>query len=249
MRVLGLIPVRLKSKRLYEKPLLMLKDFPMFVHVYKRSKMSKLLDDLYVCCDDKKINNLCKKFNINSIMTSRKHTNGTDRICEGYLKLKKKYDFIVDIQGDEPFISPKHIDKVIMFHKKNKKADIVLPSLRSKYSYNPNIVKVITNKNKKVLYLSRSTIPYFYKNKKKYINKHLSIISFKPKALTAFSKQKRTKLEIFENVELIRALEIDLNILSFQLHGDSFSVDVREDYLKALRKIRSDKFYDKYVLI
>ncbi len=249
MRVLGLIPIRLKSKRLHEKPLLMLKNFPMFVHVYKRSKMSKLLDDLYVCCDDKKINNLCKKFKIKSIMTSRKHTNGTERICEGYLKLKKKYEFIVDIQGDEPFISPKHIDKVIKFHKKNKKADIVLPSLRSKYSYNPNIVKVITNKNKKVLYLSRSTSPYFYKNKKKYINKHLSIISFKPKALIAFSKQKRTKLEIFENVELIRALEINLNILSFELHGDSFSVDVKEDYLKALRKMRSDKFYNKYALI
>lgn len=248
MKVLGLIPVRLKSKRLHEKPLLMLKNLPMFVHVYRRAKISKLLNELFVCCDDKKVINLCKKFKIKSIMTSKKHSNGTERICEGYLKLKKKYDFIIDIQGDEPLLNPKHVDKVIMFHIKNKKADIILPSLRSKYSYNPNEVKVITNKNKKVLYLSRATIPYFYDNKKKYINKHLSIISFKPKALIAFSREKKTKLEAFENIELLRALEINLNILSFELDGDSFSVDVKEDYLKASRRMESDKFFKKYAL-
>ena len=63
-------------------------------------------------------------------MTSKHHVNGTDRICEGYKKINKKYDLVVDIQGDEPLISPLHIDKVIDFHLKNLKYDIILPNLQ-----------------------------------------------------------------------------------------------------------------------
>ena len=154
MKIIGLIPVRLRSRRLHEKPLLKINNLPMFVHVYKRAKMSKLLDELIVCCDDKKIINTCKKFNIKSMITSKKHVNGTERILEGYKKIRKNYDLVIDIQGDEPLLNPNHIDKVIKFHKKNKKADIILPSLKIKYCENPNIVKVVTNNENKVVYSS-----------------------------------------------------------------------------------------------
>ncbi len=244
MKTIGLIPVRLKSKRLYQKSLLPIRGLPLFVHVYKRAKMSKLLDELYVCCDDKKIIKISKKHNIKCLLTSKKHTNGTERILEASNKIKKRYDFIIDIQGDEPLLNPTHIDQVINFHKKNKKIDIILPSLKSESKNNPNIIKIAKNKENIVLYLSRNTIPYC--DKKNFIDKHLSIISFKPSALIKFGESKRTKLEKIENIELLRALEIGLKIKSFDLKGESFSVDVKKDYLKAIKKMKNDKYFEKY---
>ena len=79
-------------------------------------------------------------------MTSKHHNNGTERIHEGYKKLKKKYDFIIDIQGDEPLISPYHIDQIINFHLKNSQSDIILPTLKVKFKNNTNIIKVVKNK-------------------------------------------------------------------------------------------------------
>jgi len=243
---IGLIPVRLNSRRLYQKSLLMIHGYPLFVHVYKRAKLSKVLGDLIVCCDDKKIFDLGKKYNVKCLLTSKKHSNGTERIGEAYSKIKKRYNFIVDIQGDEPLLNPKHIDQVVNFHKKNNSADIILPSLKVRSKNNSNLVKIVKNSNGKVLYLSREDIPFSFKKKTKFFEKHLSIISFKPNALLKFSRSKKTKLEKIENVELLRALEIGLTIKSLDLKGGSFSVDVKQDYLKSLREFKKDKIYKKY---
>lgn len=246
-KIIGLIPVRLKSKRLFEKPLLKLFDYPLFVHVYKRAKLSLLLDDVIVCCDDKKIFEKAKIYNVKCILTSKKHRNGTERIYEGYLKNKKKYDFIVDIQGDEPLLNPKHIDQVIKFHTKNINADIILPSLRIKNSKdNTSIVKIVKNNKDQVVYLSRSKVPFFFKKKEFFLEKHLSIISFKPDSLNKYINNEMSHLEKIEGIELLRALEIGLKIKSFNLLGDSFSVDVKPDYLLAKQKIKTDKYYKIY---
>ena len=99
------------------------------------------------------------------MLTSKHHPNGTDRICEAFKKIKNKseYNLIVDIQGDEPLVSPIHIDKVIEFHEKNLDVDIVLPNLRIKSTNNTNIVKLITNQKNEVIYISRANIPYQFK--------------------------------------------------------------------------------------
>ena len=103
------------------------------------AKLSKELDDVIICCDDKKIKNICDKYNAKCMLTSKVHSNGTERIAEAYLKLKKKYNLIVDIQGDEPLIDPKNIDRVINFHKNNSSADIILPTLVSTRRSSKNI--------------------------------------------------------------------------------------------------------------
>ena len=143
---------------------------------------------MIICCDDKEIFNTVKKFGAKVMMTSKKHPNGTDRICEAFRKLKNKndYEIVVDVQGDEPLISPKHIDKVIEFHKKNKDADIILPNIKIKSTNNTNIVKLITNKNNDVIYISRANVPYAFKSFSKHHKKHLSIVSFKPDSLLSF---------------------------------------------------------------
>ena len=246
MKVIGLIPTRLNSTRLPLKALLPINDIPLVIHTYKRAKLSKKLDDVYICCDDKKIKNVAEKYGAKVIMTSKNHNNGTERINEAYSKIKKEYDFVVDIQGDEQLISPYHIDKVINFHLKNSKYDIILPTLQIKPTTNTNIIKVLLNNNKEVLYLSRGDLPLEFKKKKNKSLKHLSIISFKPKALEKFAMSKKTYLESVEDIELLRALEIGLKIKSIKLSGDSFSVDVFDDYKKASFKMSKDKFFKIY---
>ena len=245
-KILGLIPTRLGSARLPAKALLPINNLPLIVHVYKRAKLSRKLHDVIVCCDDQKIFKVVKNYGGKAILTSKRHLNGTERIAEAYKILKKRYDLIIDIQGDEPLINPFQIDQVIKFHIKNSKADIILPSLKIKSTNNENIVKVIKDKKKNVLYLSRSTIPYGFRKKNLYTQKHLSIISFKPNALFQFAKSKPTKLEKIEGIELLRALEIGLKIKSPELDGDSFSIDVKEDYLRAKIKFDTDKFFKLY---
>ena len=95
-------------------------------------------------------------------------------------------------------------------------------------------------------YLSRTKIPYESKSKCKIFLKHLSIISFKPEALIKFAKSKQSNLEKIEDVELLRAIEIGLKIKTVNLKGDSFSVDVEEDYRRAKSRMNKDKFFKLY---
>ena len=162
------------------------------------------------------------------------------------MKLIKKYDLIVDIQGDEPLVSPYHIDEVVNYHIKNKNTDIILPTLEARPTINTNIIKVIINKKNEVMYLSRADLPLSFKKSKNKILKHLSIISFLPKSLEKFSISKKTYLESIEDIELLRALELGMKIKSIKLKGDSFSVDVYDDYKKADLKMSKDKFFKIY---
>tara|TARA_Y100000768_G_C23987135_1_gene689619 strand:- start:16 stop:765 length:750 start_codon:yes stop_codon:yes gene_type:complete len=245
-KILALIPTRLNSRRLPAKALLPINNLPLIMHVYKRVKLSKRVDDVAICCDDNKIAKVVKRYGAKVIMTSKHHHNGTDRICEGYKKINKKYDLIVDVQGDEPLISPLHIDKVIDYHFKNYNYDIILPNLKIRATNNTNIVKIVSNKKNEIMYISRANIPYEFVSKVKYFKKHLSIVSFKPEALIAFGKSKRSDLEKNEDVELVRALDIGMKIKTLNLSGDSFSIDVFEDYTKAQSQIKKDRYLKFY---
>ena len=153
---------------------------------------------------------------------------------------------MIDIQGDEPLLNPKHIDEVINFHKKNFKTDIILPTLNIKNAENTNIVKVITDIKDNVIFLSRTKLPTEFKKKNNSYKKHLSIISFKPEALKKFSKSKKTPLESSEDIELLRAIEIGLKIKTVNLKGDSFSIDVLEDFKKAINQFKKDQIIKYY---
>ena len=242
--IIGLIPSRLNSTRLKKKPLLEINNLPIIVHTFKRASLSKKLNELIVCTDSKEIQNVVKKNGGNCIITSKKHKNGTERINEVANKIKCK--LVIDIQGDEPLLDPTHIDKVIDFHLKNYEFDIVLPTLKFKNPDQKNIVKVVSNKNNRVMYLSRSIIPYSFKKKPKFYNKHLSIISFKPSALKTYCKLKESYLEKIEGIELLRALENDMKIGTFSMKSNSFSVDIQEDYLRAIQVFKKDKYKNAY---
>ena len=231
--ILGLIPSRLNSTRLKEKPLLMIDGLPIIVHTFKRAQLSKKLDEVIVCCDDKKIIDVVENNGGKAILTSKKHKNGTERIYEVAKKLKAK--LIVDIQGDGPLVEAGDIDKVIDFHQKNKHFDIVAPSMLAKKNVQSrNLVKMVFSDNGKIIYFSRAKVPFDYKEKNIKYYKDLSIVSFLPHALKKYTQMKMGKIERIEGIELIRALENNLNLGTFVIKGTSFSVDVNQDLIKAI---------------
>lgn len=246
-KIIALIPARLNSKRLSQKVLLPLRKIPLIIHVYRRALLAKKIKDVIICCDDVKIYNIAKKYNAKCLLTSKFHRNGTERIFEAYKKIKKDYNLVVDIQGDEPLIDPKHIDKVVEFHLRNYKTDVVVPFLRVKEKNNKNIVKIVSNKNNDIIYLSRCDVPFNSKKKDSFLKKHLSIVSFKPKALRKFYTQKQTINEKKENIELLRALDLRMNLKTLELRGGSFSIDVKSDYQRAKKFILKDSIVKSYL--
>ena len=240
--ILGLIPARLKSKRLKDKLLLELKNIPLIIHTMKHASRSKKLNKLFVCTDSKKIFDVVKKNNGQPVITSGKYSNGTERIAS----VAKKYNakLVVDIQGDEIFIDPILIDKLIKFHLKNYKYDIVVPCTKTKNYKDKSIVKFIFNNKYEVTNMTRRDI--FFKNNSKFLYKQVDIISFKPKKLKLFSKLKRTFNEKNNNIELLRAIDNNFKIKTFIVNTDSFSINTKSDYLKAKRYLNSNDGKKKF---
>jgi len=243
---IGLIPARLGSKRLKNKPLEIIEGYPMFFHVYKRAKMSSL-NEVYLCTDSKVIMNIAKEFKIPAILTSTKHKNGTERCGEASIKLGlKKNDLILNIHGDEPLLDPRTINRVIKFFLGNE-FDIVFPHLLIKKPLNNNLnsVKIVTNKNNKVIYMSRSLIPSDYKDISE-IKKQCGITAFTKKSLDIYNSLKPSVNEKIENIELLRAIDNNLKLGSVLVKHESMSVDTPDDLLKVKHVIKKDSILKKY---
>ena len=218
MKIIGLIPTRMNSTRLPHKSLLPINGIPMIVHVYKRSKLAKKLDDLIICCDDKKIISIAKKYNIKAMLTSKHHTNGTERIAEACSKLKTKYDIVVDIQGDEPLISPYHIDQVIDYHIKNYNTDIILPSLKIKPVNSTNIVKIVKDKSNNVF---RFGIEIYNSEADK--NSKDNIVT--NKQIGNYVYKKVVNFTTFESTDIFTAGYSELRTHLQSIYGPSSTVD------------------------
>jgi 3-deoxy-manno-octulosonate cytidylyltransferase (CMP-KDO synthetase) len=242
--ILGLIPARLNSQRLPGKPLIKMDGLPLIIHVLKRSLLCKKLDRVIVCADDRSIIEIVKKFGGEAILTSKKHKNGTERICE----VAKKFDakLIIDIQCDEVFLNPEHVDKLIDYHKKNDQFDIIIPHSEIFTYNNRNIVKIINNDSGKIIYLSRADIPFYFRQKKSFLKKHLDFISFKKNILLKYCKFKKSKNEKIEGVELLRAIDNNFNLGTIKINTDVFSINTKSDLKKAKLIMKKCKIRKKY---
>ena len=149
-------------------------------------------------------------------------------------------------QPDEPLVDPNDIDKVVDFHKKNKNFEIVVPVMRTSNADEKSLIKTVFTHKNKILYFSRAKIPFNYNEKNTEYFKDLSIISFKPKVLQKFASLKPSKLEKSENIELLRAIENDINLGTFVMKGSSFAVNVKEDLLKAIDEMPKNKIRKLY---
>ncbi len=228
MKIVGIIPSRMESKRLPGKPLLKIGGKSMIQRVYEASIKCNNLNDVYVASDNDEIINHVKLFG-NFIKTSSKPINGTERVYEAYLKLQKKYDFIINIQGDEPFINSNQINDLIQIC--NKKNEICTLIKEHKYSDELNknsVIKVVMNKDYEAMYFSRSLIPN--NNKNTLYNTHIGIYGYKPSVLSKLVELKPSSLEIAESLEQLRWMENNFKIKVAKTNHDSFGIDTKNDW-------------------
>ncbi|QNG28922.1 3-deoxy-manno-octulosonate cytidylyltransferase [Synechococcus sp. LTW-R] len=240
-KVVGLIPSRLASTRLPGKALADIHGMPVIAHVAIRSKMASCLDRVIVCTDSQKIADVCKYYDIESVLTDSSFLNGTERIASVAESIDA--DYIVDIQGDEPLINPDHIDAVSEAIKSSLTVDIVIPTLKVSSSSPRTIVRVQSSLSGRIMTLTRASLPCPYASPSYFIDKHLSIIGFTKQALRVYSTLSPSPNEEVESIELLRALENDMRLQALPLDGDSFSVDVQDDLVRARVAMESDPLF------
>ena len=219
MKVVGIIPARYNSTRFPGKPLAMIKGKTMIQRVCEQAWKSKL-DAVVVATDDIRIADEVLKFGGKYVMTDPRHQSGTDRCCEAVQMLEEQYDAVINIQGDEPFIDPRHIDLLVDMISRD---DTQLASLVKRVEdaedlFGSTKVKVVMDKTGKALYFSRNPIPFMQNvAHEKWMQKgrfyqHIGIYAYKTETLHQIAKMQPSALEQAESLEQLRWLENGLSI-------------------------------------
>ncbi len=244
MKIVALLPARLKSTRIKEKLLKKIDNIPLILHTAYRVKLCTLISRVIICTDSNKIKKLCEKNNFEVFMTKKKFLNGTERIAS--VADKVKADLIIDVHADEGILDPRNLTKLIEFHKKNKNFDIVVPHKKSLDPKDKNTVKLVFSKNKKIIYFSRAVAPFPFRVKGSFFH-HLDIISFKPSVLKKFKNLNMSYLEKIEGIELLRAIENNYSLGTFEILTTTFSINTPKDLMLAKKLIKKDKYLKKYI--
>ena len=229
-KIVVIIPARYNSTRFEGKPLAEINGKPMIYYVYQRSKKAKCVDDVIVATDDKRIKNAVEEFNGGAVMTSKEHKSGTDRVAEVAKKIDA--DIIVNVQGDEPLINPEAIEEAVMplIEDENIRVCTLMKKITTEAEYDdPNIVKVVADKERFALYFSRSPIPYPREKEHLKVYKHIGIYVYRKDFLLEFADMQQTPLEQIECLEQLRVLESGFKIKVVETDYDSISVDTPKD--------------------
>lgn len=242
-KAIVVIPARYGSTRLPGKALAEIEGKPLVQHVYDRARLSRLASDCLIATDDERIKRACERYGSAVMMTSPDHNSGTDRMAEVATKLDA--DVYVNVQGDEPLVDPDAVDLLIrmMFDSPS----IRMGTLKRPYeSYedfiNPNMARVVCDKDDFALYFSRAPIPYMTREQFESAKnspvayKHIGIYSFRRDFLLEFSAMPPSLLEKTERLEQLRALEAGVRIKVPTTDYESISVETPAD-LERVRAI------------
>ena len=240
MKVVGIIPARYNSTRFPGKPLAMIKGKTMIQRVCDQAWKSKL-DAVVVATDDIRIADEVLKFGGKYVMTDPRHQSGTDRCCEAVQMLEEQYDAVINIQGDEPFIDPRHIDLLVDMISRDdtQLASLVKRVEEAEDLFGSSKVKVVMDKTGKALYFSRNPIPFMQNvAHEKWLQKgrfyqHIGIYAYKTETLYQIAKMHPSALEQAESLEQLRWLENGLSIRMAVVAGESLSIDTPDDLAKA----------------
>jgi len=233
MDVIGVIPARYQSTRFAGKVLADIMGKPMLQHVWERAKQSRMLDDLIIACDNEIILKAAAKFGARAVMTSKEHTCGTDRISEVVNPLEVK--IVINIQGDEPLVHPMMIDSVarsLMEDKTLNMATIMRKIETTEQVFDPNVVKVVVDKNNFALYFSRAPIPFLAPNsdiEQVVYYKHIGLYGYTKDFLFTYKNLPVSNLEKTEKLEQLRVLSEGFKIKVIQTPFDTIGVDTPED--------------------
>jgi 3-deoxy-manno-octulosonate cytidylyltransferase (CMP-KDO synthetase) len=238
MKILGIIPARYASTRFPGKPLAMIGDKSMIERVYIQCIKSNLTD-VFVATDDERIYKHVKTFG-KVKMTGDHHQSGTDRCQEVVEKMGDSFDYVINIQGDEPFINPEQINLLAsLLDGKTEIATLVKKIERPEQLFNPNVVKAVRGVHHQALYFSRSPVPYVRgKREQEWLNnhtffKHIGMYAYRTDILKKITDLKPTTLEKTESLEQLRWLESGFSILTAETHLETFGIDSPEDLKQA----------------
>lgn len=237
MRILGVIPSRYNSSRFPGKPLVDIGGKSMIRRVYEQATKSSLLNSLIVATDDKRIFDHVTEFGGKVMMTSTNHQNGTERCAEALGWIEEEFDFVINIQGDEPFISPGQIDLLASnLDPSIELATLVKKEMDKSLFQDPNTIKVVFDQKSQAQYFSRSAIP-FCKNEADYkgFYKHIGIYAYRVDILRKIVELKPSSQELTESLEQLRWLENGFGINVFETSENSESIDTPEDLGKVLK--------------
>ena len=250
MKKIVVIPARLNSSRLPNKVLLNLKGKTVVQRVYEQCKKVKNIDEVYIAIDSFEVQDSCKSFTQNIIMTKDIHESGTDRIAEAVLDIE--YDVVINVQGDEPFIDPNLIDELVnsFDNTQTQIASAMHKISKVEELKSHNVVKVTIDKNNEALYFSRSIIPHHRDEWESLLChhetipeplrffRHLGIYGYTKEFLLSYSKMEPTYLERLEKLEQLRVLENGYKIKMIETTYNSIGIDTKEDYIKAIEILK-----------
>ncbi|OGX39523.1 MAG: 3-deoxy-manno-octulosonate cytidylyltransferase [Omnitrophica WOR_2 bacterium RIFCSPLOWO2_12_FULL_50_9] len=233
MRIVGVIPARWASTRFKGKVLAKIQDRPMIQHVWERAKESRLLDEVLIACDDERVLQAAQAFGAKAVLTSPDHPSGTDRVAEAVKNCPAK--IVINIQGDEPLIRHQVIDdlaEALIEDEACLMATVIKAIETQEELENPNVVKVVIDREKNAIYFSRLPIPYdrekagtgtirYYK--------HLGIYAYRKDFLMALTQMPKSLLERAEQLEQLRALEAGVRIKTILTDMETIGVDTPED--------------------
>lgn len=240
--ILGIIPARYASTRFPGKPLVQILGKSMIQRVYEQTLKSTLLTDVIIATDDARIYDHVIAFGGKVTYTKENHPSGTDRCFEALQNTKNNYDYVINIQGDEPFIDPSQIDALCnVCDGKTELATLIIRVDSYNVLFDTGEVKITLNTNREALYFSRMVIPHikgkpeteWHKHFTYY--RHVGMYAYKNDVLQKITQLKPSALEQAESLEQLRWLENGYKVKCVITQFDSHCIDTPEDIEKVIR--------------
>lgn len=241
MNIVAVIPARYKSSRYEGKPLADICGKPMIWWVYQEAKKVKQYNKVIVATEDSRIVEVCLHYGIEVILTSDKHPTGTDRVAEVSRKISA--DYYVVVMGDEPLITSKDQEQLILATQNSTDADAIM--LTEKFIdpvdvVNSTTIKLAINDKNELIFMSRSPIPYPKANLGYPFYKNVGCYALKKDVLEYFLHTKPGNIEKAEDIELLRLLENRKKVKTVLINSYSMSVDTPKD-LERIKKIIAER--------
>lgn len=231
-----IIPARYSSTRLCGKLLKEVNSKPIIQWVWEAAKQSKLAQEVIIATDSELILNKAKEFGANAEMTSSEHKSGSDRICE-VAKRHSEYDYILNMQGDEPQITPQVIDLAIetLIEGNCDISTLVRQITDIEQIQDPNCVKCVFDNDFNALYFSRCPIPYERNKGEAKYYAHIGIYGYKRESLIKMTSLTQSDLEKAESLEQLRALKNGMKIKVALTNLNPIGIDTQQDLDKFIK--------------
>lgn len=242
MKIIGIIPARYASIRYPGKPLIDIKGKSMLQRVYEQTKKAIGLTNIIIATDDDRIANHAHSFGAEVVMTKEDHPSGTDRCFEALVNYGKEYDYVLNIQGDEPFIDPEQINQLTkVCNGQIELATQMIPVTNHAVLFDKGEVKIVMNSAQEALFFSRMVIPFIKGvpelewHKHHAYFRHVGMYLYRTDVLKQLTQLTPSALELAESLEQLRWLENGFKIKLVQTTFDSHCIDTPEDVEKVLR--------------